>query len=82
MIIKREIEEPIEDTEKKNLVKSGQQQPKLPRTKKISELLSEDDDISNELDGVGGRSRGRDTRSKKISERSDEAEESPGKTFF
>ena len=82
VIIKREIEEPIEDTEKKNLVKSGQQQPKLPRTKKISELLSEDDDISNELDGVGGRSRGRDTRSKKISERSDEAEESPGKTFF
>ena len=82
VIIKREIEEPIEDTEKKNLVKSGQQQPKLPRTKKISEMLSEDDDISNELDGVGGRSRGRDTRSKKISERSDEAEESPGKTFF
>ena len=82
VIIKREIEEPIEDTEKKNLVKSGQQQPKLPRTKKISELVSEDDDISNELDGVGGRSRGRDTRSKKISERSDEAEESPGKTFF
>ena len=82
VIIKREIEEPIEDADKKNLVKSGQQQPKPPRTKKISELLSEDDDISNEMDGVGGRSRGRDTRSKKISERSDEAEESPGKTFF
>ena len=82
VIIKREIEEPIGDADKKNLVKPGQQQPKLPRTKKISELLSEDDDISNELDGIGGRSRGRDTRNKKISERSDEAEESPGKAFF
>ena len=79
VIIKKELEDQNLDdfgSEKKPHQKVHQ---KSPRTKKISELSEEDcSDIFPEVDAIGGRSRGRDTRSKKISERSDEAEESPG----
>lgn len=74
VIIKKEVD--IEDSSDGKKTRTNT--PKPARSKKISELSEDDDTIEEMGSKTPSRGRGDARRSKKISERSDEAEESPG----